>query len=73
MADPAIPTFASGTFCIISGTSVFDLENDSARAGGANGYQNQDPAQTAGSFNAQWNNGVLSPRTPVAGVNGNQS
>lgn len=73
MADPSIPTFGTTAFSIISGNDAIDLLNDSALAGSANGYQNQEPCITAGSFNANWNNHVLTPVTPVAGVNGLQS
>ena len=73
MPASTIPTFASGFLSIISGNDAYDTNIDSVSATGADGYTNQVTAITAGSFNAWWNNDVLSPRAPVAGVNGNQS
>ena len=52
------PTFASGSFSIISGTSTFDLLSDSALASGANGYQNTVPDITVGSSNCGLTNKV---------------
>ncbi len=73
MADPSIPTFSAGTFSVVSSNTVFNLLNDSALAGSANGYQNEDPCFSVGSFNANFNNRILTSKAPVAGVNGNQS
>ena len=58
-ADPICPTFSSGYLSIQSTSNFSDLNNDSANPGSANGYQNQEPGITVGSFNNDWNNGCL--------------
>ena len=57
--DAICPTFAAGTISIISNNSVVASHSDSALAGGANGVTGQFPSSTAGSFNNEWANGVL--------------
>lgn len=55
MPDAICPTFAAGTL-----SQVTDVLNDSALAGSANGYQNENTfLATAGSFNNAWANGCL--------------
>lgn len=56
MPDSICPTFASGTFSLISGSLPLDLVNDQVSATGANGYTNTIPDITAGSFNHGWTN-----------------
>ena len=57
MADAICPTFAAGTISLFGAD---DILNDSALAGSANGYQNQNAYHmTVGSFNNRWNNGCL--------------
>ena len=58
-ADPICPTFAAGTFSVISKAGVANTINDCVAPGGANGYVNQLPSTTAGSFNNDWGNNVL--------------
>lgn len=58
-ADAICPTFAAGTVAIIS-SGAKATNNDGALPGGANGYQNQYPCGTAGSFNNEWSNGCWS-------------
>ena len=59
MPDAICPTFASGTFSVISGNDANDILVDKALAGQANGYASQLPCETAGSFNNGWANGCL--------------
>lgn len=64
--DPLCPTFAAGSMSINSGTTVFNLNNDSAAPGQPNGYVNQAPSMTVGSFNNDWNNDYLTQtKTPT--------
>lgn len=56
MADAICPTFASGTFSVISGSDVFDTNGDCALPAGVNGYTRTVPDITAGSFNNGWVN-----------------
>lgn len=58
-ADPICPTFAAGSISVNSTSGNFNINNDSAAPGGANGYVNQVPNSTAGSFNYGWANGDL--------------
>ena len=60
MADAICATYAAGTLSIVSGSSSKNLNNDSAKPGSPNGYQNQNPSETVGSFNNDWANGDLS-------------
>ena len=69
-ADPICPTFASGSMSINSGTSVFNLNNDCAAPGVANGYANQAPSITVGSFNNDWNNDYLTQSKQPSYSNG---
>jgi hypothetical protein len=65
-ADPICPTFAAGSMSIVSGSGNFNLNNDSAAPGVANGYVNQCPSITVGSFNNDWNNDYLTQtKTPT--------
>ena len=57
MPDPICPTFAAGTFSIISDGGVFNTLADSVSATGVNGYTTQAPCETVGSFNTFWTNG----------------
>lgn len=64
--DPICPTFASGTFSLISGNGISDINNDSAKPGQPNGYVNQTPSDSVGGFNNDWNNDTLNQKvTPT--------
>lgn len=59
MPDSICPTFGAGTMSIVSDGDAFDLLADKVSATGLNGYTNQYPSRSAGSFNFGWANGCL--------------
>ena len=59
LADPICPTYAAGTFSLMSGGNK-STNNDSAMPGGPNGYQNVVACSDVGSFNNGWQNGCWS-------------
>ena len=61
MADPICPTYAAGTYSVMSSNSGGDILNDSASGSGSNGYTNEYVySRTVGAFNNEWANSVLS-------------
>ena len=69
--DPICPTFAAGSFSLVSNAkSIFSNLNDSAAPGVANGYANTIIGLTVGSFNSDWNNNVLTQSIQPAYSNG---
>ena len=60
MSDPICPTFSAGTISTGNGVgSVLFNNGDGAVPGQPNGYSNQFPNGTVGSFNNGWANGDL--------------
>ena len=70
MSDPICPTFAAGTIALATGSPVNGFNNDSVAPGGANGYVNQYPSLTVGSFNNSWTNGDLNQNVQPTYRNG---
>jgi len=59
LADAICPTYAAGTISLISGGQKA-TNNDSAKPGSPNGYQNVVACSDVGSFNNGWENGCWS-------------
>jgi hypothetical protein len=72
--DPICPTYASGTFALITGTgSVNEFNNDfyNGKAGATYGYNNEFTyGRTVGANNNDWANASLSQSVPVVYRNG---